>query len=227
MRRPWNLLWLGLLSVVFLGAWAVHALRASLPPADEARRLPAGTAAGRGAAVEIEYDAAGVPTVKAEDESGLAFGQGWAQARDRRFQMELYRRTAQGRLAEWFGGAALPYDRHFRPFAFEAVAESAVARMDAPGRALLASYAAGINAYDAAHPAPPEWTLLGGRPEPWRAEDAVLVLAVMFDDLTWDEADEEARTERMDAALPPAVVAKAEAKLKSLKAGGKPLLYGK
>ncbi len=207
MRRARNLAWLALLSIAFLAAWGVLALRASLPRPDESLRLPAGVAAGRGGAIAIDYDSAGVPTIHAEDESALAFGQGWAQARDRRFQMELYRRTAQGRLAEWFGAVALPYDRHFRAFGFEAVAESAVARMPAPRRATLDAFAAGVNAFDAAHRAPPEWALLGGRPEPWRREDALLVLGVMFDDLTWDQADEERNTERMDATLPPALVA--------------------
>src|SRR5258708_26006681 len=73
--------------------------------------------------------------------------------------------------------------------------------------AILEAYAAGVNAFDRAHRAPPEWALVGGRPEPWRPADAMLVLAVMFDDLTWDEAEEERYTERMDRSLPPALVA--------------------
>src|SRR5207247_9755328 len=137
-----------------LAGWGVLSLRSSLARPDETPVLPAGAPAGRGAAIAIDDDGSGVPTVQAEDELGLAFGQGWAHARDRRFQMELYRRTAQGRLAEWFGALALPYDRHFRLFGFEAVAESAVARMPAASRAELSAYAAGVNAFDAAHRAP-------------------------------------------------------------------------
>jgi penicillin amidase len=206
-KRATHTAWLGFLTIAFLAAWAAWSLHASLPPANESLHCSAGLPHGAGDSIAIAYDAAGVPTVSAYDVRGLAFGQGYAHARDRRFQMELYRRTAEGRLAEWFGPVALDYDRHFRRFGFAAVADSAIARMSPPHRALLDAYAAGVNAFDRTHRAPPEWALLGGKPELWRPADALLVLAVMFDDLTWDEADEERRTERMDRDLPPALVA--------------------
>jgi len=206
-KRAGRVAWLGLLTIAFFAGWGAWALHASIPPSDETLHLPAAVLAGAPGAIDLAYDSTGVPTISAEDVGGLAFGQGYAHARDRRFQMELYRRTAQGRLAEWFGPFAVGYDRHFRQFGFAAVADSAVARMSPPHRAILEAYAAGVNAFDRAHRAPPEWALVGGRPEPWRPADALLVLAVMFDDLTWDEAEEERYTERMDRSLPPALVA--------------------
>ncbi|MEP7029122.1 MAG: penicillin acylase family protein [Candidatus Eisenbacteria bacterium] len=191
--------------LVFLGAGAAWLVRASLPPADEALAL-AGPPGAVGEVVVLAYDGRGVPTIQAHNEIGIAFGQGWAHARDRRFQMELYRRTALGRLAEWVGPALLPSDRQFRVFGFAAVADSAVARLAPERRALLDAYAAGVNAYDAGHRPAPEF-LIFGVPAPWRARDVVLTTMLMLQDLTWDQADEERITERMDAALPRSLVA--------------------
>jgi penicillin amidase len=192
--------------VLGLALYAAWSVRATLPPADEALRVdrPAGSA---GTAVTLAYDPLGVPTIQAQNEISAAFGQGWAHARDRRFQMELYRRSALGRLAEWVGSGLLPSDRLFRTFGFAAVADSAVAHLTSARRALFDAYAAGVNAFDAAHRPAPEFLALGGPPPAWSARDVVLTTMLMLQDLTWDQADEERITERMDASLPPSVVA--------------------
>jgi penicillin amidase len=191
------LLALALLAVLAF-AWA---LWRTLPPANESRAV-----AGLERPGTIEYDSAGVPRIRAENERDLAFLQGYAHARDRRFQMELQRRAAAGRLAEVVGRAALPSDRRFRRFNFVAVADSAVARFGAERRALFESYAAGVNAWDRAHPAPPELAVLGMPREPWRARDSQLTVLVMFDDLN-ETGETERMIERMDAALPRELVA--------------------
>src|SRR5688572_24699750 len=80
-------------------AWAVWNVRATLPRGDEDAPVDAAGTLAAGTTVAIDYDSRGVPTIHAQDELSLAFGQGWAHARDRRFQMELYRRSALGRLA--------------------------------------------------------------------------------------------------------------------------------
>jgi len=195
-----------LVLVVGLAVYAAWTVRATLPPADEALRVdrPLG---GAGSALTLTYDSLGVPTIQAQNEISAAFGQGWAHARDRRFQMELYRRSALGLLAEWVGPGLLPSDRLFRTFGFAAVADSAVAHLAPARRALFDAYAAGVNAFDAAHRPAPEFLALGGPPPPWSARDVVLTTMLMLEDLTWDQADEERITERMDVSLPPSVVA--------------------
>ena len=190
-----------------VAAYAVWSVRATLPPADERRNIPTFVSGAPGSQVQLDYDALGVPTIRAQNEISLVFGQGWAHARDRRFQMELYRRTALGRLAEWVGPVLLPSDRLFRTFGFGAVADSAVAHLTPSRRALFDAYAAGVNAWDAAHRAAPEFLALGGFPPPWSARDVVLTTMLLFQDLTWDQADEERKTEVLDRALPPSVVA--------------------
>ena len=188
-------------------AWGVWNVRATLPRADEDAKVDAAGTLVPGTAVAIDYDSRGVPTIHAQDELSLAFGQGWAHARDRRFQMELYRRSALGRLSEWVGSSLLGSDRLFRAYDFAGIADSALAGMDPARRRRLDAYAAGVNAWDKGHRKAPEFLALGVTPEPWAARDVILVTMLMLQDLTWDQADEERATEIMDAALPPAVVA--------------------
>ncbi|MEO1087590.1 MAG: penicillin acylase family protein, partial [Acidobacteriota bacterium] len=97
--------WFGAAVLLFfvalgLGAFYFHGrLEASLPTLDGSV-----AAAGLNAPVTIERDALGVVTVKAETRADLAQGLGFAHAQDRFFQMEYYRRTATGELAEMLGG---------------------------------------------------------------------------------------------------------------------------
>jgi len=185
---------------VLLTLAAAWALRRSLPPDDERRAV-----AGLEGPVTIAYDSLGVPTIRATTLNDLAFGQGYAHARDRRFQMELIRRSAAGRLSEIFGPRALESDREKRALGFGALADSALASVASVTRTRLAAYAAGVNAWDASHPAPPEFLALGIPREPWRAEDFVLMMGSMFLDLQY-EGDDERMVDMMDAALPRALV---------------------
>ena len=114
-------------------------LRASLPPLDGhvpfSRDLPP--------PVTIARDAAGVPTL-----SGAA-GRIWRvpsaifTGRTASFEMDLMRRAAAGELSALLGSALLPEDRRLRVHRFRDVAERVVARLDAPGREMLAAYTAG------------------------------------------------------------------------------------
>ena len=54
-------------------------------------------------AVTIKRDSKGVPHIKAENAHDLYFSQGYVQAQDRLFQMDLSRRQASGRLSEVVG----------------------------------------------------------------------------------------------------------------------------
>ena len=67
-----------------------------------------------GTPVTIARDDYGVPHITAETETGVFFGQGFAVAQDRLFQMEQIRRAAEGKLSEWFGGATLNADKETR-----------------------------------------------------------------------------------------------------------------
>ena len=63
--------------------------------------------AGHAAAVTIEIDAHGVPTIRAQSIPDAMFGLGYVHAKDRLWQMEFQRRVGAGRLAEILGAGAL------------------------------------------------------------------------------------------------------------------------
>ncbi len=64
--------------------------------------------------VKILRDAYGTPHVYADSNYGVYFGYGYAVAEDRLFQMEMLRRTTQGRVSEVLGGDYLKLDTHIR-----------------------------------------------------------------------------------------------------------------
>ena len=73
---------------------------------------------GAVAAVEIAWDRWGIPHVTAQTMEDAFFGQGYAAATLRMWQMDLARRRALGRLAVVFGATFVPFDMAARTVAF-------------------------------------------------------------------------------------------------------------
>ncbi|MFX6230714.1 penicillin acylase family protein, partial [Acinetobacter baumannii] len=67
---------------------------------------------------EILIDRWGVPHIYAASERDAFFMQGFNAARDRLFQIDLWRRRGLGQLSEVFGPAYLPQDRATRLFLY-------------------------------------------------------------------------------------------------------------
>ena len=64
--------------------------------------------------VEVVRDRWGVPHIYARNIDDLFFAQGYVQAQDRLWQMEMHRRTFEGSLSEILGPAYLRHDRLVR-----------------------------------------------------------------------------------------------------------------
>ena len=112
-------------------------------------------------------DAHGVPHVYARDTDDAWFAAGALHARDRLWQMELYRRASLGRLAEALGEPALPIDRRMLTLRIRAAADAEFARLGGPARTALTRYAEGVNAAMAGlqgRRRPPELQMLGITP---------------------------------------------------------------
>jgi penicillin amidase len=126
--------------------------------------------------VDIVRDQDGVPHIFAKNDADAAFALGFLHAQDRLWQMEQMRRVGSGRLSELFGEATLPLDRFRRTLGLERLAEQTLSRLDPTMRAELDAYTAGVNAYLKRHRGawPPEFTLLGIAPAPWRPVDSLL-----------------------------------------------------
>lgn len=163
--------------------------------------------------LSIERDAHGLPTVRAASQDDAWFGLGFAHAQDRLWQLELHRRTGAGRLAEVFGPPAVEADRFLRALGVRRAAAEQWAKTDPLSRRALEAYAAGINAYLNEHlkARPPEFLLLGVRPEPWHPIDSLAWSIMMAWDLGGNWRSELLRlrlalfmpVERIDELLPP------------------------
>ena len=156
-------------------------LRSSLPVTDGILSLP-----GLEAPVEITRDARGIPTVRAASKHDADFALGFLHAQERLFQMDLMRRYGAGRLSEIFGRATLNLDRTVRVLGFYRAAEAQYSGLSPQVRAALDAYAAGVNAFlETRHGAlPPEYYLLGLKPEPWRPADSLVWGKIMDFELT-------------------------------------------
>ena len=133
------------------------------------------------AAVRIERDAIGIPTVIADNRADLAFGTGFVHGQDRFFQMDLSRRQSAGELADIIGPAVVEVDKRNRVHRFRNRASIRVSRMTAEESKISEAYVAGVNAgLDSLAAKPFEYFILGASPEPWRREDTVLVVYAMF-----------------------------------------------
>lgn len=148
--------------------------------------------AGITAPVEILRDGYGVPHIYAETLNDLAFGQGYAHAQDRFWQMEFWRRIGAGRLAEILGEDLIETDRYLRTMGFARVAEIEYRELPPSVREWLQSYAAGVNAYTASRPPGKlglEFAILGLNGvrwdvEPWHPVDTLTWAKIMAQDLS-------------------------------------------
>ena len=168
-----------LVSGVAAGLWLHKRWQASLP-----RLEGRATVAGLQAPVQIERDQNGVPTIRGRDRTDVTRALGFLHAQERFFQMDFTRRRAAGELAEIFGEAALPLDEAARMHDFRGLAGQVLAQLPARERELLEAYTSGVNAgLNDLGAAPFEYTLLRVSPQPWRAEDCVLIVYAMTLDL--------------------------------------------
>lgn len=140
--------------------------------------------------VTIRRDDRGIPYIEAKNDTDLYFAQGYATATDRLWQMDLFRRTARGELAEILGSTALEQDKQHRTIGFAHVAEAEAAQASPESRAALDAYAKGVNAYiDSLDPKafPPEFQILQYKPRPWTPADSLVVGKIFAEALssTW------------------------------------------
>ena len=110
------------------GAWAMVPRQPTL--ADLAKTALAridGTIAipGLRGDVQVLRDESGVPHISAASIDDLFFAQGYVMAQDRLWQMEMWRRTAEGRLAEIVGPQAVARDRLARLLKYRGAADDA------------------------------------------------------------------------------------------------------
>lgn len=132
---------------------------------------------GLEAEVTVLRDALGVAHIRAGSVKDAFFAQGFCHAQDRLFQMELNRRRALGRSAEWLGPSAFAADALSRRLGVETASRRDAAALGDEAKAMIEAYAAGVNAFLASGaPVPIEYRLLGATPEPWEGWQTIAVM---------------------------------------------------
>lgn len=135
--------------------------------------------AGLSQPVEIVRDKHGVSHIYAQNQNDLFFAQGFSAARDRLWQLDLWRRQGEGKMAEQFGPRFIEQDRAARLFLFRGDMQAEFASYHPEGKAILTAFANGINAYVnwvKANPEqlPPEFKLTGTEPGYWSPETSLI-----------------------------------------------------
>ena len=171
----------GLVGLALLAAALGYAvLRNTVPPASGSLSI-----AGLSGPVEVVRDREGVPHIFAKTTDDLYTALGFVHAQDRLWQMELQRRTGQGRLSEIFGERAFTTDVFLRTLDLYGHAERSLAALPAETKSALEAYARGVNAYMTRRLSwleprlPPEFLLLRHRPEPWQPADSAVIIKLM------------------------------------------------
>ena len=131
--------------------------------------------------VEILVDRWGVPHIYAASRMDAFVAQGFQAARDRLFQIDLWRRRGLGKLSEAFGAGHVAQDRATRLFLYRGDMRTEWLSYSTEARDIVTAFVTGVNAYvDWAMADPevrlaPEFLALGYRPARWVPEDVVRI----------------------------------------------------
>jgi penicillin G amidase len=173
-----KILALATLTLVIMGplTWAQDAPSAM----STAIRQERWNVAGLQGPADIIIDHWGIPHIFAASARDAFFLQGYNAARDRLWQIDLWRKRGLGLLAKSLGPAYVEQDRAARLFLYRGDMEREWASYAADSKAWVEAFVSGINAYVAEvrtgmKPLPPEFTLTGSGPDDWKADDVVRI----------------------------------------------------
>ncbi len=191
--------------LVIVAATAIWSVRRPFPSYDGQLAVP-----GLTAAVSVQRDARGVPTITADTPEDLFRAQGYVHAQDRFYEMDFRRHVTSGRLSELYGDSQVETDAVLRTLGWRRIAEEEVGLLDPTARRYYEAYAEGVNAWLAEHAGGElglAYALLGLQgvdtdPEPWSVADSL----AWFKALAWDlisNWEEEAERVVLAETLPP------------------------
>ena len=133
---------------------------------------------GLQAPVTLTRDSAGIVHIEAQNEHDLFFAQGYSAARDRLFQLELWRRQATGTMAEALGPRWVARDRSARLMRYRGDMDVELSHYHPRGKAIIGAFVDGVNAWVDRVRAdrslmPPDLAALGIEPGHWTPEVVV------------------------------------------------------
>ncbi len=96
--------------------------------------------------IEIIRDSSNIPHIFSRNINDVFFGLGYAHAQDRFWQLNILRRSAQGRLSEIFGQKTLQLDEFVRRLDIYNLARLSLKHQSEQTKSILKAYSNGINA---------------------------------------------------------------------------------
>lgn len=184
--------------------WSVSTVRASYPQTNGTIHLD-----GLSGNVEVKRDGYGIPQIYADSDADLFRAQGFVQAQDRFWEMDVRRHLTAGRLSEMFGSGQVETDSFLRTLGWRKVAQEEYDTvLSAETKKNLQAYADGVNSYLKGRDGKDisvEYAALGFtndyKPSKWTPVDSVAWLKAMAWDLRGnmqDEIDRSLMTSRLD-----------------------------
>ncbi|MCX4609633.1 MULTISPECIES: penicillin acylase family protein [Streptomyces] len=179
--------------VAYGGYWGVSTVRASFPQTKGSLTLD-----GLSGPVDVKRDGNGIPQIYASSDEDLFMAQGYVQAQDRFYEMDVRRHMTSGRLSEMFGSGQVKNDEFLRTMGWDRVAkEEYDKKLSASTKKYLQAYAKGVNAYLKGKDGKDislEYAALGFtndyQPQEWTPVDSVAWLKAMAWDLRGNMQDE-------------------------------------
>ncbi|MFC7306191.1 penicillin acylase family protein [Streptomyces monticola] len=173
--------------------WSISTVRASLPQTKGSIKLD-----GLSGPVDVRRDASGIPQVYASSDEDLFMAQGYVQAQDRFWEMDVRRHMTSGRLSEMFGKGQVENDEFLRTLGWHHVAQREYdTKLSPETKKYLQAYAKGVNSYLAGKDGKDlsvEYAALGFtndyKVEKWTPVDSVAWLKAMAWDLRGNMQDE-------------------------------------
>lgn len=173
--------------------WGVSTVRASFPQTTGSLKLQ-----GLTNPVDVRRDANGIPQIYADTDEDLFRAQGYVQAQDRFWEMDVRRHMTAGRLSEMFGKSEVKSDAFLRTLGWHHVAQKEYDTKLSPStKKYLQAYSAGVNAYLKDHEGSAlslEYAALDFendyKPEKWTPVDSVAWLKAMAWDLRGNMQEE-------------------------------------
>ncbi|MFI8878631.1 penicillin acylase family protein [Streptomyces sp. NPDC055243] len=173
--------------------WSVSTVRASFPQTKGTIKLD-----GLSGPVDVKRDGNGIPQIYAESDADLFIAQGFVQAQDRFWEMDVRRHMTSGRLSEMFGKGQVKTDEFLRTLGWHRVAQKEYDTKLSPAtKKYLQAYSKGVNAYlkdKSGKDISLEYAALGFtndyEPQEWTPVDSVAWLKAMAWDLRGNMQDE-------------------------------------
>ena len=143
---------------------------------------------GLQAPVEILTDRWGIAHIYAKNQHDVFFAQGYSAARDRLFQLEIWRRRVTGTMAQIQGPKALERDIGARLLRFRGDLKQEFQHYHPDGEEIISAFVQGINAYIKLTQEKPdllslEFRLLGITPQPWSPQIVLARIGGLFRNL--------------------------------------------